>query len=525
MPLRARVGRHTQDGGRHCQNWSDDQQNVINLLNRIPVSDGGSAGRLGNNVSTGICSDELYRAISSFEDKHFPGQRRGYVDPDSVMLKRMEDLAAAAPLGPIDFITPVAEYTSPDPTGPTRVISNTSVPFISRYDMYVGIVGDRNNVVTVSARVPNSVQIEDEGVIGGNRWFSLTRPSGDKITIQAKDAKGSVVASFILNVIHLPSSRLITIGPTDPNNPNLINLVVSPKEEDDYIDTKMTAIGYNIYLRGFKVYCDGMSAPIDVPNSLVDLNPIKAEPINNWVYDTLAEANEAIRQAPAMAKGVTPFAYYRAAGGAVIAPTVLSAATTPRIIGTLWIARADYAKYVQQSLVGVAISIVTGMALRAIIGRIFRAPKDTPPPRGAPPPLPPEPPALTRLRDTALDLQNKNPVRSAEVLTSPRVFRHSLTADVPFSSYANIEKDGVLTLSDGANAHYGVGVYAWPAGRPTGGAYIDIEVQPGTGVETLDVGGSRWVRMVPPSGDELPVKIVGTNLPQAQIDMGRKLVH
>jgi hypothetical protein len=24
MPLRARVGRHTRNGGRHCQNWPDD---------------------------------------------------------------------------------------------------------------------------------------------------------------------------------------------------------------------------------------------------------------------------------------------------------------------------------------------------------------------------------------------------------------------------------------------------------------------------------------------------------------------
>ena len=117
MPLRGRVGRHTRTGGRHCQNWPDDQQNVISLLNRVPISDGGSAGRLGNKVISGICSDELYRAISSFEDKHFPGQGSGYVDPAGPMLKRMEDLAAAPALGPIDFVTTVDRYNLP--TGPT----------------------------------------------------------------------------------------------------------------------------------------------------------------------------------------------------------------------------------------------------------------------------------------------------------------------------------------------------------------------------------------------------------------------
>jgi hypothetical protein len=127
------------------------------------------------------------------------------------------------------------------------------------------------------------------------------------------------------------------------------------------------------------------------------------------------------------------------------------------------------------------------------------------------------------MRNTADDLQNKNPLRTAEVLSSPRVYRHTLTADNPPASYANIEKEGSLSLAQGANAHYGEGVYAWPAGSPSSRAYIDIEVPPGTGVETLNVGGQRWVRMVPPSGDRLPVRIVGTNLSPAQIDMGRKL--
>ena len=105
------------------------------------------------------------------------------------------------------------------------------------------------------------------------------------------------------------------------------------------------------------------------------------------------------------------------------------------------------------------------------------------------------------MRNTADDLQNKNPVRSAEALSSPRVYRHQLTADVPPASYANIEKERSLILSDGANAHYGTGVYAWPAGKPMNRPYIDIEVPAGTGVETLDFGNSNWVRLMPPNGD------------------------
>jgi hypothetical protein len=100
MPLRGRVGRHTQQGGRHCQNWQDDQQTVITLLNRIPAQDGGAGGSLNGNIAgrivAGMASDALYRAISRFEDKHFPRRRSGFVDPGGVMLRRMEELAARA---------------------------------------------------------------------------------------------------------------------------------------------------------------------------------------------------------------------------------------------------------------------------------------------------------------------------------------------------------------------------------------------------------------------------------------------
>ena len=94
MPLRGRVGRHSHAGGRQCQNWSDDQTTVITLLNRIPVSDGGAGGSLTGRIVAGLSSDALYRAIVQFEDRHFPRQRSGFVDPGGPMLMRLEQLAA-----------------------------------------------------------------------------------------------------------------------------------------------------------------------------------------------------------------------------------------------------------------------------------------------------------------------------------------------------------------------------------------------------------------------------------------------
>ena len=91
MSLRGRVGQHGI-GGRQCQNWIEDQQLVIALLNGIPVTEGGAGGKLAGRVVLGIASHALNLAILQFEDRQFPGQRSGFVDPDGKMWNRMLDL-------------------------------------------------------------------------------------------------------------------------------------------------------------------------------------------------------------------------------------------------------------------------------------------------------------------------------------------------------------------------------------------------------------------------------------------------
>jgi len=134
-------------------------------------------------------------------------------------------------------------------------------------------------------------------------------------------------------------------------------------------------------------------------------------------------------------------------------------------------------------------------------------------------------PAMIRLAKSAIDLQGKNPIRTAELLTAPRRFRHTLTSELPGVSYARIEMEGSLRLSTGAAAHYGEGVYAWHAGATGVGTYIDIEVAAGAAVETLKVGAQSWVRIVPAQGAVLSVRIVATNLAKEAIEMGRMLVR
>jgi hypothetical protein len=97
MSLRGRVGQHGI-GGRQCQNWMEDQQSVIDVLNRIPVNKGGAGGKLRGRIVLGIASHALNLAILQFEDMYFPGQRSGFIDPNGKMWVRMLDLMPYEPL-------------------------------------------------------------------------------------------------------------------------------------------------------------------------------------------------------------------------------------------------------------------------------------------------------------------------------------------------------------------------------------------------------------------------------------------
>ena len=119
MPIRARVGRHTRSGGGHCQNWADDQKVIIDLLNRVPRTSGGAQGGLNPRIVAGICSDDLYAAISAFEGKYFPGQRSGFVDPGGLIYQKLATLAApAAAPPPAPAAPPPPAPTPPETDGP-----------------------------------------------------------------------------------------------------------------------------------------------------------------------------------------------------------------------------------------------------------------------------------------------------------------------------------------------------------------------------------------------------------------------
>ena len=419
--------------------------------------------------------------------------------------------------------------------GPTSGISKTIQQMPASGMLVVGVQsGDTKEKLAVGPNDPSAVSIEEIGQDSGCgvRWFQLTGKRAGNVMVEIRGTANSVLDYFQLAIKSPPSVKLPSASsamdfefePDDPKRPGQINLrVYTPLNEPDYIENRLTAVGYGIYLFGCHLYCTGLSMPVFLPDSHIDFNVANAVSINTTIYADRASADVAIDAAPAAPNGVAQYAFYRGAGGALIVPTIFSPATTPRTIQTLLTARALLADQVQNDLVVLALSIVGGFVLKSILTRLVRVGSKTADPLvGKPPPLRINP-ALNRLQETADNLLNQTVVRSAEVLTEPKVFRHTLTADVPFMSYARIEQEGALRLSTGSKAHYGEGVYAWPPGQAQIGTYIDIQVPPGSGVETLKVNGQAYVRIVPPEGNTLPVKIVGSNMPQSQIEMGRKL--
>ena len=185
MALRARVGRHTKNALRECQNWTGDQQTVIALLNRISVTDGGAGGSLAGRIVAGISSDALYRAIAKFEDKYFPGQRSGFLDPGGAMLARMEALvsgrtappAAIAPPAVCDPVNLPSIGALPGPIQAILTSQKVRLPTRARC-LDAGEIAAATAVYGASLAFEN-IRITD-GLGGDGRPFTFVHPTGPR---------------------------------------------------------------------------------------------------------------------------------------------------------------------------------------------------------------------------------------------------------------------------------------------------------------------------------------------------------
>ncbi|WP_046868090.1 hypothetical protein [Microvirga massiliensis] len=174
--------------------------------------------------------------------------------------------------------------------------------------------------------------------------------------------------------------------PDDRTKPNEIRFrVSSPRDNARYIDRIVTAVGFGIYLGGYNVYCEGIELPIFVPEHMVDFTLGVVSEASNDIFDSL----DAAKAAAIGGSNVKPaVAYFWGAGGAVVAPTIICPATTPQIIATMRDARSALVACVEEQLTAVALSIVGGMIIKAVISRIVGVRRGAKEPGSAPSKIP-----------------------------------------------------------------------------------------------------------------------------------------
>ncbi|WP_309897288.1 hypothetical protein [Archangium sp.] len=150
--------------------------------------------------------------------------------------------------------------------------------------------------------------------------------------------------------------------------PRLSQGMADPRVHRDFVDLRVTAVGFGISAGGYLLYCEGLPLPVLVPESHVDLGLTSAEPLSASIYpdrDTALEDS-------AHGSGHARYAYYRGAGGALIVPTLFSPATTPRIAQTMLEVRKQLAEAVQHELKVLSLTLTGTRVLQGVFSRIVR---------------------------------------------------------------------------------------------------------------------------------------------------------
>jgi len=155
------------------------------------------------------------------------------------------------------------------------------------------------------------------------------------------------------------------------------DLIFDVRSRSEYIDQQVEAVGVGLLLGGYVLYLRGVNEPVFVSNDMIGTGLHQASPANETVHpDRDAATAEASRRG-------APFAYYRTING-IIAPTVFSPASTPRIMALAAQGFREIGQMGEQIFKQMAIAMIGGKVIGLTIGRIVRmsAGSSSGPPRG-----------------------------------------------------------------------------------------------------------------------------------------------
>jgi hypothetical protein len=151
-----------------------------------------------------------------------------------------------------------------------------------------------------------------------------------------------------------------------------MTVITDRRADPNYIDRRVEAVGYGVYVGGFLVFLQGIEQPILVPEGLVDFGPGAGPPLSEQVFPTKTEADQALAAKAGAPPPRPGYAYYEGAGGRIVAPTMLSRANAPNTVNTMWTAVQKLKDEVQHELVVIALSLVGGIALGAALNGLVR---------------------------------------------------------------------------------------------------------------------------------------------------------
>jgi hypothetical protein len=144
-----------------------------------------------------------------------------------------------------------------------------------------------------------------------------------------------------------------------------------PRTHRDFVDLRVTAVGFGLTAGGYLLYCEGLELPVLVPEIHVDLTLTHAARPSASIYPNRDTALAALAD-NATGTGGTSYAYYRGAAGALIVPTHFSPATTPRIARTMLEVRQDLSQSTQRELKVLLLSLTGTRVLQGLFSRVVR---------------------------------------------------------------------------------------------------------------------------------------------------------
>ncbi|WP_198316051.1 hypothetical protein [Cystobacter fuscus] len=153
--------------------------------------------------------------------------------------------------------------------------------------------------------------------------------------------------------------------------PRLSTEAAHPRAHRDFVEHRVTAVGFGLTAGGYLLYCEGLPLPVLVPESHVDLGLTSTEPLNPSIYPDRDTALTDMA-ASASSSGHARYAYYRGAGGALIVPTLFSPATTPRVARLMLEVREHLGETVQSELKVMLLTLTGTRVLQGVFSRVVR---------------------------------------------------------------------------------------------------------------------------------------------------------